>query len=348
MKRQVRTLMPAAVVMAAAIGPRAGMCKTILPFLLTAAMLGSSYLAEAQPRKRVAKVGYLIAAAGASAQYAAFRQGLRELGYVEGENVAIEYRSGESHARLVDLAAELAQLKVDVIVAQGAAVSPAREGAGEIPVVFGSSGDPVEAGFVASLAHPGWKMTGVTFLAFELVGKRLELLKEIVPKLTRVAVAANPAHPGEQRELRETQNTAKILGITVQYLQVKTARDFDSVLDPLGKHSSDAVLIFPDALTLAHRVKIAEFATRNQLPSMFGWKEYVEAGGLMSYGPNLQEQFRHRIPIYVDKILKGMKPADLPVEQPTNFELVINLKTAKQIGLIIPPQVLARADRVLR
>ena len=191
-------------------------------------------------------------------------------------------------------------------------------------------------------------MTGVTFLAFELVGKRLELLKEVLPKISRVAVLANPAHPGEQRELRETQNTAQSLGTTLQYLQAKASTDFDSAFEAVSKQHANALLVFPDALTMAHRVRIAEFAAKSRLPSMFGWKEYVEAGGLMSYGPNLQDLFRQRIPMYVDKILKGTKPADIPVEQPTKFEFIINLKAAKQIGLTIPPNVLVRADKVIR
>jgi putative tryptophan/tyrosine transport system substrate-binding protein len=316
--------------------------------LFATLVLLSSHPAEAQKPAKVPRVGYLIPAAGASAQYEAFRQGLRDLGYVEGQNIAIEYRSGESSSRLADLATELSQLKVDVIVAQGAAANQAKMVAGASPIVFGMSGDPVEGGFVASLARPGGNMTGLTFLAFELVGKRLELLKEVVPKVSRVAVLANPAHPGEQRELRETQNTAQSLGATLQYLQVKASTDFDGAFEAVSKQHANALLVFPDAVTIAHRVRIAEFAAKSRLPSMFGWKEYVEAGGLMSYGPNIQDLYRQRIPIYVDKILKGTKPADLPVELPLRFELVVNLKTAKQIGLTIPPNVLARADKVIK
>ena len=324
------------------------MNKKIVALVLGAAILASVQLTEAQKPAKVPRVGYLIPAAGVSAQYEAFRQGLRDLGYVEGQNIAIEYRSGEGISRLADLATELAQLKVDVIVAQGAAATPAKTAAGVVPIVFGTSGDPVEGGFIASLARPGGNMTGVTFLAFELVGKRLELLKEVLPKVSRVAVLANPAHPGEQRELRETQNTAQSLGATLQYLQVKASTDFDSAFEAVSKQHANALLVFPDAVTMAHRVRIAEFSAKSRLPSMFGWKEYVEAGGLMSYGPNLQDLFRQRIPMYVDKILKGTKPADLPVEQPTKFELVINLKTAKQIGVTIPPNLLVRADKVIR
>jgi putative ABC transport system substrate-binding protein len=324
------------------------MNKKIVALVVGAAILASVQIVEAQKRAKVPRVGYLISAAGASAQYEAFRQGLRDLGYIEGQNIAIEYRSAEDSSGLAEAAAELAELKVDVLVAQGAAARPAKTAAGAIPVVFGISGDPVEGGFVASLARPGGNMTGMTFLAFELVGKRLELLKEVLPKISRVAVLANPAHPGEQRELRETQNTAQSLGASLQYLQVKASTDFDSAFEAVSSQSANALLIFPDALTLAHRVRITEFAAKTRLPSMFGWKEYVEAGGLMSYGPNLHDLFRQRISAYVDKILKGRKPADLPVEQPTKFEFVINLKTAKQIGLTISPNVLARADKVLR
>lgn len=316
--------------------------------VLAAAILASVQSAEAQKPAKIPTVGYLISAAGVSAQYEAFRQGLRDLGYVEGQNVVIEYRSGEGSSRLADLATELAGLKVDVIVAQGTAATPAKTAAGAVPIVFGISGDPVEGGFVASLARPGGNMTGLTFLAFELVGKRLELLKEILAKTFRVAVLANPAHPGEKRELEETQNTAQGLGASLQYLQVKGSSDFDGAFEAVSKQHANALLVFPDAVTLAHRVKIAEFAAKSRLPSMFGWKEYVEAGGLMSYGPNLEVLWKQRIPVYVDKILKGAKAADLPVEQPTKFELIINLKTAKQIGLTIPPNVLARADKVIK
>jgi ABC-type uncharacterized transport system substrate-binding protein len=322
------------------------MNTNVFVFLLAAVFLASAPVA-AQKAAKVPKIGYLIPAGGVSAQYDAFRQGIRDLGYVEGHNIVIEYRSGEV-SRLADLANELAQLKVDVIVAQGTATASAKKGAGGTPIVFGVSGDPVEGGFVAGLARPGGNMTGVTFLAFELVGKRLELLKEAMPKISRVAVLANPGHPGEQQELRETQTTAQSLGTTLTYLQVKGSADFDSAFDVISKQHANALLVFPEVVTMAHRVRIAEFAAKSRIPSMFGWRTYVEAGGLMSYGPNVEELYRQRIAVYVDKILKGAKPADLPVEQPTKFELVINLKAAKQIGLTIPPNVLARADKVIR
>lgn len=191
-------------------------------------------------------------------------------------------------------------------------------------------------------------MTGVTLLAYELTGKRLELLKEVAPRVSRVAVLSNPAHPGEERELRETQTAAQSLGAALQYLQVRVPTDFDSAFDAISRQHANALLVFPEALTIAHRVRIAEFAAKSRLPSMFGWREYVQAGGLMSYGPNLEDLYRQRIAVYVDKILKGTKPVDLPVELPTKFEFVINLKTAKQIGLTIPQSVLFRADKVIR
>jgi putative tryptophan/tyrosine transport system substrate-binding protein len=190
-------------------------------------------------------------------------------------------------------------------------------------------------------------MTGITWLAFELVGKRLDILKEAVPKVSRVAVLASPAHPGEQRELKETQSAARVLGITLQYNQVRDTADIDVAIDKIVKENANALLVFPDPVTNAHRKQIAEFAAKRRLPSMFGRMEPVEAGGLISYGPKLDETYR-RIPVHVDKILKGAKPADVPTELPTKFELVINLKTAKQIGLIIAPNVLARADRVIK
>ena len=215
------------------------MKKNSFGLALGALLFAFCQSAEAQKPAKMPRVGYLFPAAGLSTQFEAFRQGLRDLGYIEGQNIAIEYRSGEGSSRLPDLATELAQLKVDVIVAQGAAAIPAKKAAGAVPIVFGTSGDPVEGGFVSSLARPGGNMTGVTFLAFELVGKRLELLKEILPKVSRVAVLANPAHPGEQRELRETQNTAQSLGATIQYLQVKSSTDFDNAFDAVSRQHAN-------------------------------------------------------------------------------------------------------------
>jgi putative tryptophan/tyrosine transport system substrate-binding protein len=210
-----------------------------------------------------------------------------------------------------------------------------------------SVGDPVEAGLVRSLAQPGGNMTGITFMAFELVGKRLEVLKEAISRVSRVGVLASPAHPGEQRELSETRSTAQSLGISVLYHQVNTTSDVQAALDAILQEKVDALLAFPDPVTNTHRTQIADFTIKQRLASVFGWRDYVEAGGLMSYGPNHDVLWK-RLALYTDKILKGSKPSELPVEQPTKFELVINLKTAKEIGVTIPPNVLARADKVIK
>jgi putative ABC transport system substrate-binding protein len=315
-------------------------------WLLAIPLLATASLAEAQDWL-ARKIGYLTPTGGPSSYYEIFRQSLRDLGYVEGRNVAIEYRSAESRSRLAELAKELVQQKVDVIVTIGPATAAARNAAVTVPIVFAFSGDPIEAGLVDSLARPGRNMTGITWLAFELVGKRLELLKDVAPKVSRVGVLASPAHPGEQRELRETQNTARSLGTILQYHQVNAPADFDAAFDSFIKEKSNALLVFPDPVTGAHRTQITEFAAKRRLPSVFGRRDEVEVGGLMSYGPNRDETFR-RVSVYVDKILKGAKPADLPVELPMKFEFVINLKAAKQIGLTVPPNVLARADKVIR
>jgi putative tryptophan/tyrosine transport system substrate-binding protein len=315
--------------------------------VLAFATLASVQLAEAQKPAKVPRVGYLISAAGISAQYEAFRQGLRDLGYVEGQNVVIEYRSGEGSSRLADLAAELAQLKVDVIVAQGAAATPAKTAAGAVPIVFGTSGDPVEGGFVASLARPGGNMTGLTFLAFELVGKRLEILKETVPKLARVAVLWDPKNPASAEQWRDSKEPAQQLGLQLHSMEVSSAEKYENAFKEAVKARCGAVLVTQSTLGAANNPRIVELAAKNRLPAISTREEYVTLGGLMSYGADDTESYQ-RAAVVVDKILKGAKPAELPVEQPTKFEFVINLKTAKQIGLTIPPNVLARADRVIK
>ena len=293
------------------------------------------------------KIGFLNQTGAFSANIEAFCQGMRELGYIEGQNIVIEFRSGERGSRLTELANELIRQKVDVIVAAGSAAPAAKIATETVPIVFLFSGDPIEAGLIDSLARPGRNMTGITWLAFELVGKRLEILREAVPRVSRVAILASPAHPGEQRELKETQSTARALGITLQYNQVRDTAEVDAAFDRIVKENANALLVFPDPVTSVHRTQISEFAAKHRLPSMFGRKEPVEAGGLISYGPKIEETYR-RIPVHVDKILKGAKPADVPTELPTKFEMFINLKTAKQIGLTIPPNVLVRADKVIR
>ena len=324
------------------------MNRKMLGFVLATLILVSVHPAEAQKPAKVRRIGFLTATgAGQQDFYEVFRKGLRELGYTEGHNIVFEYRSAETRTRLAELATELVQWKAEVIVAAGGAAGPAKMATDTIPIVFLFSGDPIEAGLVASLARPGGNMTGITWLAFELVGKRLELLKEVVPRVSRVAVLASPAHPGEQRELMETQSAARALGTTLQYHQVRASADVDRALDAIIKENTNALLAFPDPVTMRHRKQIAEFAAKNRLASVFGFKEYVESGGLMSYGPSRDEPQR-RIAVYVDKILKGAKPADLPVELPMKFEFMINLKAAKQIGLTIPPNVLARANKVIK
>jgi putative ABC transport system substrate-binding protein len=314
--------------------------------LLVVTILSLASVAEAQTSGKVPRIAFLAPQSQPTGRYEDFRHGLRDLGYIEGRNIKVEYRGHRERAQLAALATELIREKVDVMVTQGGATRAAQM-AGNVPIVFGYSGDPVEAGVVKTLARPGGNMTGITMLAFELVGKRLEVLKEAAPRVSHVSVLASPAHPGEQRELSETQKTARKVGVTLLYHQVNTTADVNAALDGTIKDNANALLAFPDPITSAHREQIAEFAVKQRLPSVFGWSDYVEAGGLMSYGPDHNALWR-RLAVYVDKILKGAKPADLPVEQPTKFELVINLKTAKQIRLTIPPNVLARADRVIK
>jgi putative tryptophan/tyrosine transport system substrate-binding protein len=321
--------------------------KIFIFVLVLESMLAFFYPVVAQQRVKVRKIGFLSQAGTFPINVDAFRKGMRELGYIEGQNIIIEYRSAETSTQLTQFTNDLVQQKVDVIVTSGPAARPAKTATETIPIVFNFSGDPVEAGFINSLARPGRNMTGVSQLSFELVGKRLEVLKEAMPGVSRVGVLASPLHAGEQRELKETQNTARGLGIALQYNQVKNTSEVGAAFDTLIKEKTNAIVIFPDPVTNAHHTQIIEFSVKHRLPSMFGRKEPVEAGGLMSYGPNLAELYR-RIPIQVDKILKGAKPAELPTELPTKFEVVINLKTAKQIGATIPQWTLTKADQVIR
>jgi putative ABC transport system substrate-binding protein len=322
--------------------------KTIF-LLLASALLAIVSSAAAQPAAKVQTIGFLGQAEGPSLAYEVFRQALRDLGYVEGTNISIEYRrADQDRSSLAEKATELVRLKVDVIVTTGGLSTRAVQQATKtIPIIFTSSGDPIEGGFIDSLARPGRNLTGITFLTYELVGKRLELLKEAAPRVSRVAVIANPAHPGEQRELKETQNAARALGITLDHHQVRSQADYAAAFETIPREKANGLLVFPEGSTLANVNQIAEFAAKHRFPSMFGWKEYVEVGGLMGYGPNRDEAFK-RVAVYVDKVLKGAQPTELPVEQPKKFELIINLKAAKLIGLTIPQRVLARADRVIR
>jgi putative tryptophan/tyrosine transport system substrate-binding protein len=325
--------------------------RRIFCFVLSALLLALSVPVAAQQPSKVPKIGFLI---GPSRSFFAnridsFQQGLHSLGYVEGKNIAIEYRYAEGNAdRLPALAAELVGLNVDVIVTSATpSVLATKKATNTIPIVFVSVTDPVASGLVASLARPGGNVTGLTILAPELSGKRLELLKEAVPNITRVAFLWNSANPAQAPQWREAQNAAQALGLRLQSLEVRSSYDFDSAFEIALRERAQALIAAPEPLINTHLKRILEFVAKNRLPAMYGGPEVVDAGGLMSYAPDYTAQYR-RAATYVDKILKGAKPADLPVEQPTKFELIINLKAAKQIGLTIPPNVLARADRVIR
>jgi putative ABC transport system substrate-binding protein len=281
----------------------------------------------------------------------AFRQGLRELGYVEGQNLVMESRYAEGSAeRLPDLAAELVQLKVDVIVAGGGAgIRAAQRATQTIPIVMAVTGDAVREGFVASLAHPGGNITGLSWLGDELPGKRLELLKETVPQSARVAVLANPANPaGYETAIRSLTVAARALGLHLHVAEVRSADALETAFAALTREGADALIVQEEPLLIDHlRGRIAALAVTHRLPAMSYWKSAVEAGGLMSYGPSMLDMQR-RAATYVDKILQGAKPGDLPVEQPTKFELVINLKTAEALGITIPPRILFQADEVIQ
>ena len=328
------------------------MIKEILFCLLPTVFLFNVFSAEAQQPTKVPRIGYLGAASLSAIpkRVEAFRQGLRELGYVEGKNLVIEYRWAEGKLdRLPALAAELVRLKVDVIVTGGPTNTRAAKGAtSTIPIVMTNDSDPVGTGFVASLARPGGNITGLATLRPELSGKQLELLKEINPKLSRVAFFGTSTDPANAESLRETELAAGTFGVKVQYLDVLSPKDIETAFRAAGKGRADAILMLvAGPVANSRRTEFAELAVKNRLPAIYYQSEYVEAGGLMSYGVSVTDLDR-RAATYVDKILKGAKPADLPVEQPTTFEFIINLKAAKQIGLTIPPNVLARADKVIK
>ncbi|MGH7827479.1 MAG: ABC transporter substrate-binding protein [Candidatus Binatia bacterium] len=306
--------------------------------------------ADAQQPVKVARIGYLAAgsAAVAPARIGAFRQGLRALGYIEGKDIIIEYRNAAGKLDQVPHnAAEVVRLKVDVIVTAGPTdTRAAKEATSTIPIVMAFDSDPVGNGFVASLARPGGNITGLSILTPELSGKRLELLKEIIPRLSRVAVLGTANEPGNAQMLKETELAAGVLGVQLQYFEVRGPKDVETAFQAARKERAEGVLVLSSPV-LTQRKRIVDLAMKSRLPAIYDRREFVEVGGLMSYGVSLIDLDR-RAAIYVDKILKGAKPADLPVEQPTRFELVINLKAAKQIGLTIPPNVLARADKVIK
>jgi putative ABC transport system substrate-binding protein len=324
--------------------------KRVCCLVLCATLLGLCLPAGAQQPTKIPRIGYLtLSSSSPSPLQEAFRGGLRQLGYIEGQTIHIEYRYAAGKVEhLKELAAELAGLKLDIIVAANTqSIEASRRATKTIPIVFPVTFDPVASGFVASLARPGGNLTGLTTLNQEVAGKRVELLKEVLPKLSRVAVFRDPTNTGSLFALKETEAAANHMGIRTQVLEVQNGDEFEGAVKTAIREGAHALILLPDNLFIRQPSRMIDLVTKNRLPTMFGDHESVEAGGLMYYGANLADLYR-RAATYVDKILKGAKPADLPVEQPTKFELIINLKAAKQIGVTIPPNVLARADKVIK
>ena len=304
--------------------------------------------ARAQQSARVPRIGWItVGTSEGSEFFDEFRQGLRQLGYVEGLSVIIESRwPAHIRDRVPELVRELLALNVQVIVAQGAIVPIVRQAIDSTPVVFGYSGDPVEAGLVNSIRRPGGNFTGATYMSYELNAKRIELLHEAFPGVTRVAILSNPLHPGERRELEESERGAERLGVRLSYAHMRSVAEMEAAFERIRAAGAQAIIVLPDGLVMQQRKQIIEFAALQRIPVISGWSEFAKSGGTMTYGPNLKASFR-LLAAYVDKILKGANPGELPVEQPTKFELVINLKAAKAIGLDVPLTFLARADEVI-
>jgi putative ABC transport system substrate-binding protein len=327
--------------------------RLVLMVILAVGLLAAPLAAGAEQPGKVFRIGILsnvpLTDPEGARLWGAFIQGLHDLGYVEGQNITIVHRSSEGkYERLPDLAADLVRLKVDVIVAPATQnVAVAKHATRTIPIVMAGAADPVGSGLVASLARPGGNVTGLSVLSPEIVGKQLELLKEIVPRVSRVAVLWNPTNTSHPLLLREAKVAARSLGVQLQLLEARGPEEVESAFATMTRERASALLVLTDGMFLLHRARIADLAAKHRLPAMYGLREFVDAGGLMVYGASLRDNFR-RAATYVDKILKGAKPGDLPVEQPTKFELIINLKTAKVLGLIIPPSVLVRADEVLQ
>ena len=325
------------------------MNRKIVIWLVATFFLITVSIAEAQQTARVSRIGFLVAstASNYATRIETFRQALRELGYIEGKNIVIEYRFGEGNEdRLRELAAELVSLNVDLIVT-AAGARFAKDATKTIPIVFAAIADPVATGLVDSLARPGGNLTGLTVFGPELTGKRLELLKEAFPRITRVAFLWNPSAPSDPILLKEAEAVSGVLKLQIRALEIRSLNDFDTAFSKATREVVHALTMTLNPFINTHRARILDFVAKNRLPAIFGAPEIVEAGGLMSYSPDYTEQFR-RVAVMVDKILKGTKPADIPVEQPMRFEFVINLNAAKQIGVTIPPNVLVRATRVIR
>jgi putative tryptophan/tyrosine transport system substrate-binding protein len=324
--------------------------RKITVIALSAMLFALCAAAQAQQAK-VPRIGFLVvgSSASVSSRVEAFRQGLRERGYVEGKNIVVEYRYGEGKPdRMAEHAADLVQQKVNLIVTAGSqATRPAKEATHTIPIVMAQDNDPLGSGFVDSLAKPGGNITGLANLTTELSGKQLEILREVLPKLSRLAVLRDLTEPGNPQAVRETDRAAQGFGIQRYYLDVRTATDIEPAFAAADKKRAEALLVLPSAVFNSNRRQIVDLAVKNRWPGMYPRVEYVEEGGLMTYGASTTDLFR-RAAIFVDKILKGARPGDLPVEQPVKFDLLFNLKAATQIGLTIPPKVLARADKVIK
>jgi putative ABC transport system substrate-binding protein len=327
------------------------MKKNILVWLLVIFFVANVSVAQAQQATKIPRIGYLAASSVSAnaTRLEAFLQGLRELGYVEGKNILIEYRYADGKFdRLAALAAELVHLKVDIIVSAGpTATGPAKEATNTIPIVMGFDDDPVANGFVASLARPGGNITGLSTLAPEISGKQLEILKEIIPRLSRVAIFGNSTRPGTALSRKEMELAARGFGVKLQYIDVLEPKDIESAFRAASKGRADAIIVLGNPVLNAQRTQVADLAVKNRLPAVYAQPEFMDAGALMYYGASFSDIFR-RAATFVDKILKGRTPADLPVEQPMKFEFNVNLKAAKAIGLTIPPNVLVRADKVIR
>jgi putative tryptophan/tyrosine transport system substrate-binding protein len=320
--------------------------------VLALSILAAPLASEAQPGAKIARIGYLSPHMAANPHlHEAFRQGLRDLGYIEGRNLVIEYRDAEGKPeRLLALAAQLVALKVDVIVAINTpAVLAIKQTTMTVPIVFAAVGDPVGSGLVTSLPRPGGNVTGLSGFAPKLVGKRMELLKQAVPGVKRIAVLWQPDAFGDRTEtdmLKEAEVSARALGVRLQFVEARSPADLERVFSDMARERAPALTVLPSTMFLGERSRLVELAAKNRLPAFYPTREYVDAGGLMSYGSNIADSFR-RAATYVDKILKGAKPGDLPVEQPTKFELLINVKTARALGVKIPPSVLGRADHII-
>jgi putative tryptophan/tyrosine transport system substrate-binding protein len=327
---------------------------TLLSGAVAAWPLGAQPLAAQTQMRRSARIGCIGAwysSSAGAALFDSFRRGMRELGYIEGQNltiVDIQWLEGEGSLRdqAARAVAELIQSKIDVLVVQGPALDGVMTESGSLPIVTVYSGDPVEAKLVTSIARPGGNVTGIYLLGSDLAGKQLALLKEVVPSLSRVAVVMNPQHPGDDAQFLASQSAAQRLGLTLQYADVRTVMEVNNTLDALARDRVSALLAFPSLIIYRQGKAIAEFSAKQQIPTMSGWRDFAIDGNLLTYGPNPSEAWRSAA-TYVDKILKGSKPADLPIELPTKYELVINLRTAKALGLTIPPTLLATADEVI-